>query len=341
MKRLFASLLILTLVLAGCGKDTQPRTTSPRVTAPTEDPLATEATHVHAQTLCPWEYDVAQQATSDGNLHYYFMAGDGLEEKDTGSFWGDSCLAVLPDGTTMLMDGGSQVYGPVLLQNLQRMGVKKIDHLVITGSFPEHQNGILAQENLESFFSAVQVGKVYWNGVKDPQKEASFLVETVCAQRGLPLKVLQQGDRLTLGEVTVDVLWPRAGTDQVSGTAALKNSSLVLKLTLDGNSGLFVGDLYEAAVIEMVDSNRSLLESVELLKLAGHGDGSANAANLLDALSARYAVAMGYQKADKTLKERMEKYGITMLCDYTDGYIHISTDGTETFVETSRGSTVD
>lgn len=334
MKRILAGIAVLVLLLAGCGKQ---EAASGQTELPTVTTEPTAAPFTHVQAYCPWEYDVVQQAISDGGMHFYFMAGDGLEEADTKTTWGESCLAVMPDGTTVLIDCGAKVYGPVLLQNLQRMGVKKIDHLVITGGFPEHQDGIFAQENLERFLGAVQVGQVYWNGVTDPKREASVLVQTVCAQRDLPLRTLQQGDQLNFGPVSVDVLWPKAGTDQVSGIAALKNNAMVLKFSLDVFNFLFVGDLYEEGGAQMVSANLPMLENIEAMKLANHGDADANSSNVLNSVLAVYAVSMGYEKPADQLLERLENYGYQLYSDYENGYIHIATDGMAVEIENFRG----
>ena len=296
---------------------------------------------------CPWTYDVVQKAVEENKLHYYFMSGEwhaysgGSSEPEK---WGDSCLIVFPDGQTMLIDSGVSQYGPILVENLQRMGITRIDHLVITHPHSDHQNGAFHQSNRKGngVLDLFDIGKVYYRGGYDSKNmEASQLVETVCTQRNLPLEILEMGDTLQIGEVSIQVLWPAVGTSEKDTTgvnaAAANNASIVLRFDYQDHSALFTGDIYAEKEADLMELHGELLD-VDLLKAPHHGNGiTSNSEEFLAAVSPEIAVATGFENIQSRVAQRFTDVGATLLGDRTCGYIHITADGTDEMTyETSR-----
>ena len=94
--------------------------------------------------VSPWELNVAEAAKADGKMHYYFMSAEGYMVNPGGNSstkWGDSCLIVFPDGTTMLIDAGLAGHAPILTLNLQRMGIEKLDYFVLSHPHDDHGYG--------------------------------------------------------------------------------------------------------------------------------------------------------------------------------------------------------
>ena len=65
--------------------------------------------------LIPWEYEsIAETALLDGQMHFFFMAGEGYPVGDSSDSdiekWGDSCLIAFPNGELMLIDSGMPKY---------------------------------------------------------------------------------------------------------------------------------------------------------------------------------------------------------------------------------------
>ena len=146
MKKLFCLILALLMVigLVGCGEAapestaaTTETTSTPaqapaETTAPTEfvspEPVDPLAVSDYTPYLCPWTAEDLEKARSDGKMHYFFMAAEGLYislGQQNADKWGDSTLVVFPNGELMLIDCGPSKYGPVLLRNLQQMGVER------------------------------------------------------------------------------------------------------------------------------------------------------------------------------------------------------------------------
>ncbi|MBR4863809.1 MAG: MBL fold metallo-hydrolase [Oscillospiraceae bacterium] len=300
--------------------------------------------------LCPWNYNVVEKAVQSGEMHYYFMSGEwhaysgGNSEPEK---WGDSCLIVFLDGQTMLIDTGVTQYGPILVENLKRMGVTKIDHLVISHPHSDHQNGAFSNKNNTSgvgLLDQFAIGQVYHRGGYDSQNlVSSQLVETVCAERNLPLQILEMGDTLQIGEVAIQVLWPKVGTSEKDTTgvnaAATNNTSVVMRFDYKNHSSLFTGDLYTEREAELIKTYEADVLDVDLLKAPHHGNGiTSNSEAFVNAVSPEIAVATGFEAISASTELYYSNAGATLLGDRTYGYIHVTTDGETMDYETSRTS---
>jgi beta-lactamase superfamily II metal-dependent hydrolase len=301
---------------------------------------------------CPWNYNVVEQAVQEGKMHYYFMSCEwhaysgGSTEPEK---WGDCCLIVFPDGQTMLIDSGVTQYGPILVENLRRMGVTKLDHLVITHPHSDHQNGIFSAKNQVAggVLDTFPIGQVYHRGGYDSKNlESSQLVATVCAERNLPLQTLDIGDSFQIGEVSVRVLWPQEGTadKDITGVnaAATNDTSVVLRFDYKEHSSLFTGDLYVESEARVMAANDAALLDVDLLKIPHHGSTvTSNSEAFLAAVSPEIAVATGFEVMDSRSLSRFIAVGANVLNDRTYGYIHVATDGSTMTYETSREAPLD
>ena len=309
-----------------------------------------EFSRISIDPLCPWNYNVVEKAVEAGEMHYYFMSGEwhaysgGDSEPEK---WGDSCLVVFPDGQTMLIDTGVTQYGPILVENLKRMGITRLDHLVITHPHSDHQNGAFSNKNNTSgvgLLDQFEIGQVYHRGGYDSQNlVSSQLVETVCTERNLPLRVLEMGDTLQIGQVSIRVLWPKEGTSDKDTTgvnaAATNNTSIVLRFDYKNHSALFTGDLYVEREAVLIETYGTEVLDVDLLKAPHHGNGvTSNSQDFLNAVSAEIAVATGFENITASTAQRFENAGTTLLNDRTYGYIHITTDGENMNYTTSRTS---
>lgn len=315
------SLFLTVSVLSGCKADIEDEDTS---------------------YLCPWAYDVSQEAKSTQQLRYYFMSSEGKVAKDgKPSKWGDCCLIVFPDGQTMLVDCGVTSFGPILVKNLERMGVKMLDYLVITHPHSDHQNGIFHEDNLtkDGLLEKLTVKQVYHRGGSDPEREDSLWVEKVCKERGLQLDVLEKGDELQIGQVRMQVLWPMVGTSEttISSGIPVNNSSIVMRFDYGEHSSLFTGDLYETGERVFLSSLTSAgMVDVDLLKVPHHGHSTSGSDVFLNETSPEIAVATGFANVKDDLRQKYESYGITFLNDRKYGYILVSSDGKEMTYELSR-----
>ena len=313
----FSALMVLSLI--SCGKGSS-------VDIPDE----------YADYVIPWERAVTAQAVEDGRIHYYFMSGEGGEygAEDSRNKWGDSCLVVFPNGQTMLIDSGMADYGPVLKLNLQLLGIEKLDYFLLSHPHNDHGYGAVKGNLLQDF----GVEEVFYSGIYNAAWGEPRIVENICKQMNVPCTVLQQGEKLTFGDVTMEVLWPQPEMVGVTmnKTADINNTSLVVRFDYGEHSSLFTGDLYMAGERQIMATQGEKLD-VDLLKMCHHGDDTSNHRGFGEATTPEIAVATGYVYVTTQTYQTYTRHGAKVLLDTEDGYIHVSADSSgEMTSETSR-----
>ena len=289
--------------------------------------------------VSPWEMNVSEAAKADGKMHYYFMSSEGYTVNPGGQSskkWGDSCLIVFPDGQTMLIDAGLAGFAPILTVNLQRMGIEKLDYFVLSHPHDDHGYGAVQDGGILHTFP---VGQVYYTGVYNSNWSNPKILEDVCKSKGYPLEILRRGDTFKVGDVSVEVLGPEpsvVGTTIVDNTAAVNNSSLVLRFDYGEHSSLFTGDVYKTAERELVKYAGDKLD-VDFLKLPHHGGDTSNDSVFIRAISAEVAMATSWDPVDVAVASRYKTTKTVILMDSEDGYVHVSSgsDGVLSY-ETSR-----
>ncbi|HXI46716.1 MAG TPA: hypothetical protein VNH13_10475, partial [Candidatus Acidoferrales bacterium] len=101
---------------------------------------------------------------------------------------------------------------------------------------------------------------------------------------------LGTGDRLALDGIALRVLWPDPGAvplHPADGGTAINNVSIVLLGEVDGHRFLLAGDIEQAIDPQLLARG---VPSVEFLKVAHHGSGTASTAAFLAAVHPKVAV---------------------------------------------------
>lgn len=296
--------------------------------------------------LTPYETDVIAQAKADGKIHYYFMASEQLwlRKSHNNEKWGDSCLIVFPDGQTMLVDSGYQDMGPLIWRNLHRMGVTKLDHLVISHPHSDHYGGAFGYTpdgvNIAEtgFLENIEVKQVYINGIDLDSEYGHELIMLSCEKYNIPVTVLKPGDTMNFGEVKAEILWPvmeGVTSNMTDLTKDLNDTSILIRFDYGEHSSLFVGDLYKRGEGWLLDTIDVSKLDADFLKLPHHGRNTSSSQAFVEAVTAELAVATGREGVE--MVDSYTALGATVLNDGDNGYIHITADqnGTLTY-ETSR-----
>lgn len=313
---------LLLLCLTACGDQTAE-----------PDPSAVTVPEEFVRYVSPWELDVCAQSQSNGTMDFYFMTDLGSTKP---AKWGDSCLIVFPNGETMLVDSGSAEHGNLLIWNLKRMGITRLDYILISHDHDDHHFGVSKTTLLDEF----EVGKLYYNQIYHSGWNDTRHLEGPVEERGIPYEPLAAGDVLTFGDVRMEVLWPGQETKgtSVSNNDDLNKTSMVVRFDYGGTSALFTGDIYVETEEHLSDTCGEKLD-VDLLKMPHHGAFTSNSEALVNAATPQIAVGSGYQAIGGQLYSRYTSVGAKVLLDFCDGYIHVSSDGTELTWETSKERT--
>ena len=288
------------------------------------------------QYVIPWKLDVSQQAADAQEIHFYFMSGEHLlidpnNEKGQVEKWGDACLVVFPNGETMLIDAAFGVYTPVLMENLKRLGITELDHVVTSHPHTDHYQGLTEPGGVGSTFT---VKNYYYSRI-------NYDLNAEMQNAGAELHQLLKGDTLEIGGVKLTVLSPDqylldnpATNNSETNT---NNSSMVLRMDYGEFSALFCGDLYKAQERLLVKEYEGTgLLDVDLLKLPHHGDTTSSSSEWANATSPKLGVATGALTLDTSLYFGYAKHAHTVLHDFQDGYAHVWSNGDTLEWETSR-----
>ncbi len=175
---------------------------------------------------------------------------------------GDATLFRSPDGRAMLVDTGPPGDPAPVVARLRRMGVRRLDLVVLTHRQQDHDGALDA---VREAFDVVAVARAGARGRgANPAADAA----------------LGPGDRITLGSWRAEVLWPPDGTRSDDPN----RDSVVMVVRAPGVSVLVGGDA-ESDVLRRAAPGR-----VDVLKVAHHGSADPQLPGLLRTLRPRVAV---------------------------------------------------
>ena len=252
---------------------------------------------------------------------------------------GESLFLALPDGRTVLVDGGGlpdfggtrtlDIGDAVVSPYLWSRSIRRLDVLAITHSDADHFAGVPAL--LENF----AMGEIWLSRTAFGDEHRDW-IDTVTA-RGIAVKSLQQGDRLPLGDVVFDVLGP-ASEAALDGVRE-NNRSLVLSASFGQHRFLLTGDI-EARAEERLVHGPQLRES-DVLKVAHHGSATSTQDEFLDRVAPTFAVvSAGFRNPfghpHPSVLERLTERGVRVFRTDVEGLISVLTDGRRLSVETFR-----
>ncbi len=255
---------------------------------------------------------------ADGKLHVDFL--------DVGQ--GDAALVTMPDGTTLLVDGGGRpqfrsntseqarsIGETVVSEYLWWRGLDRVDYVLATHADADHIDGL--NDVVRNFaVNAALVGRTPPN---DPEylKFAQSLTKT-------HLQVIHAGDVIRFGEVEMKVLWPPPGVESSN------NDSVVVKLQFRKRSVLLTGDIEKKTENELITSDLH----ADVVKVAHHGSRTSSTEAFVSATNPRFAIIsvgqesmFGHPHAE--VVERWNNHGVEVLTTGKCGTISVTTDGTD------------
>src|SRR5688500_12018028 len=258
----------------------------------------------------------------DGRLHVDFL--------DVGQ--GDAALITMPDGTTVLVDGGGRprfrtelveresrsIGESVVSEYLWWRGLDRVDYVLATHADADHIDGL--NDVVRNF--SVNTALVGRTPADDPEfaRFAQSLIDT-------NLQTVQIGDVMRFGEVELHVLWPPPGVDSTN------DDSVVLKLQFRERSILLTGDIEKRGEEKLLP--REL--QADVVKVSHHGSKTSSTAGFVSATKPRLAIIsvgqdsmFGHPHAE--VVERWRQAGAEILTTGKCGTITVRTDGTNLWV---------
>jgi len=272
------------------------------------------------------------KARADGQLHIDYL--------DVGQ--GDCALVTMPDGTTLLIDGGGRpnfdreqaetdeepfvrdtrsVGERVVSEFLWARGLDRIDYVLATHADADHIDGL--NDVARNFH--VRGAIVARTPPGDPEY-AKFAATML--RNGVPVYQVGAGDVLRVGRTEAEVVWPLPRADGRGSYG--NNDGLVLRLRFGEKSFLFTADIESKA--ESAILARPVDLKSDVVKVAHHGSRTSSTTGLVNATGAQLAIISVGRRSmfghpNKEVVERWQARGTAVMTTGARGTITISTDG--------------
>lgn len=250
---------------------------------------------------------------------------------------GDSLFLSLPQGQTLLVDGGGLIrFGAqpastsldigedVVSPYLWSRAIRRLDVVVISHAHWDHIGGLAA------LLANFRIGEV-WVGNNPPDPDYDRVIEMARA-RGAQVVRLTSGDTRSLGGINFEVLAPSA--DYVPRSKPSNDDSLVLLARFRQRSFLLTGDVERNA-------ERALSADIDVLKVPHHGSKTSTTELFLARTTPWFALVSAgfdnpYGHPHPDVLDRLARHNVRVLRTDLDGAVTVSTDGYRIFVSTHR-----
>lgn len=270
---------------------------------------------------------------------------------------GDCIYLSEPGGRRILIDGGSSDKSSVeeyrILPFLKYRGVSSLDAVFVTHPDSDHENGIRGM--LETYEeNGIRIGMLVLPDVAMESRDEKYLSLAALAKaKGVPVRFIACGDRLSLGEVMLTCIHPKRGYENQDTNAY----STVLYLSYGEFSALFTGDL-EGEGEELVtrrlcpggmreaarpDQGRTGVPTgeIDLLKVAHHGSKNSTTDEFLIVTRPQIALISAgrdnaYGHPHRETLERLQKRGCRIYQTSESGAVTVRVRGGRMRVEEYR-----
>src|SRR5574344_2100303 len=195
---------------------------------------------------------ISKISSDDQNLRTYFF--------DVGQ--ADSIL-IVDNGKTILIDAGNNDDGDLVVNNLKKLGITRLDYVIGTHPHEDHIGG------LDIVINNFDIGTIYMPQVQANTKTFEDVLDSV-TRKNLSITTPKVGDTFQVGKANCEVMSIGDKSDN------LNTCSIVIRMEKDNVSYLFMGD----AETENEDARN--WPQTSILKVGHHGSTSSSSQEFLD-----------------------------------------------------------
>jgi len=193
---------------------------------------------------------------------------------------GDGLLILTPGGREVIIDSGPGSKISDCLSRYMPFWDRTIEMVVLTHPQQDHIEGQMA------VFANYSVGTVVTTGIENDTQLYREWYKALVSERSKVYKPTA-GDKIQIGAVVFDVLWPTAekySLWKLAPPSDVNQSAVILRLNYGGRCAYFTGDIPKE-ILETVAKS-----PCAILKVAHHGSSTGTSRQILDQI--RPAVAI-------------------------------------------------
>lgn len=217
----------------------------------------------------------------------------------------------------MLIDGGNNSDGPLLVKYFQSLGIENFKYIIGTHPHEDHIGG------LDDIIDNFNIETIYLPDAITTTKTFEDLLDSI-EKNNLTYNVPKIDSTFLLGNATLKVIY--TGTD----TSDLNNTSIVLRLTYGNNSFLFTGDA--TSKTEKIILNKNI--QADVLKLGHHGSKYSTTNEFIEKVNPKYAIiSVGtnniYNHPETSTLNKLKEKNIAIYRTDRDGTILAKSNGSK------------
>lgn len=190
------------------------------------------------------------------------------------------CSLIISDDSAILIDGGENNKGDIVLDYLDEIGVTKLDMVIATHPHSDHIGG------LDTIINGIEVVSLIMPLLPDsivPTTVTYTDMLSAIADNKVSATYAFAGDTYNFGKGEFTVISPASDYDLND----LNNASIGVKFTYDGVSAIFTGDMEAEAEENALRNYGGFLKS-DLLKVGHHGSKTSTSKAFYNAVNPDY-----------------------------------------------------